>query len=144
QNKYHKPLEEEFRNLMPYITKVAKVHGERHPHLIEMKTLVMKLRDELIEHTKDEDDTVFPLIIEYSYNPTEELRAQLQPHIDELESEHDGAGGMLKRLREITNDFTPPMDACGTYRVVYQRLAMLERETFQHVHLENNVLFERL
>ncbi|MDJ1089780.1 iron-sulfur cluster repair di-iron protein ScdA [Macrococcus caseolyticus] len=144
QNKYHKPLEEEFRNLMPYITKVAKVHGERHPHLIEMKTLVMKLRDELIEHTKDEDDTVFPLIIEYSDNPTEKLRAQLKPHIDELESEHDGAGGMLKRLREITNDFTPPLDACGTYRVVYQRLAMLERETFQHVHLENNVLFERL
>ncbi|QYA34973.1 iron-sulfur cluster repair di-iron protein [Macrococcoides caseolyticum] len=144
QNKYHKPLEEEFKNLMPYVTKVAKVHGERHPHLIEMKTLVMKLRDALIEHTKDEDDNVFPLIIEYSDNPTEELRAQLQPHIDELESEHDGAGDVLKRLREITNDFTPPVDACGTYRVVYQRLAMLERETFQHVHLENNVLFERL
>ena len=144
QNKFHKPLEEEFKNLMPYVTKVAKVHGERHPHLLELKVLVMKLRDELLDHTKDEDENVFPLVIAYSENPTDELKAQLAPHIEELESEHDGAGDLLKRIREITNDFTPPMDACGTYRVVYQRLAMLEAVTFQHVHLENNVLFERL
>lgn len=144
QNKYHKPLAEEFKNLMPYVTKVAKVHGERHPHLLELKELTMKLRDELIEHTKDEDENVFPLVIEYTNNPTDDLKTKLAPHIAELETEHDGAGNILKRMREMTSDFTPPMDACGTFRVVYQRLAMLERDTFQHVHLENNVLFERI
>ncbi|WP_414042462.1 iron-sulfur cluster repair di-iron protein ScdA [Macrococcus animalis] len=144
QNKFHKPLAEEFKNLMPYVTKVSKVHGERHPHLLELKDLTMKLRDELLDHTKDEDENVFPLVIDYTNNPTEELKAELAPHIAELETEHDGAGNILKRMREITSDFTPPMDACGTFRVVYQRLAMLERDTFQHVHLENNVLFERI
>ena len=144
QNKYHKPLAEEFKNLMPYVTKVAKVHGERHPHLIELKELTLKLRDELLDHTKDEDDNVFPLVIEYTNNPTDDLKTKLTPHIAELETEHDGAGNILKRMREMTSDFTPPMDACGTFRVVYQRLAMLERDTFQHVHLENNVLFERI
>ncbi|WP_267920348.1 iron-sulfur cluster repair di-iron protein ScdA [Macrococcoides caseolyticum] len=144
QNKFHKPLAEEFKNLMPYVTKVAKVHGERHPHLLELKELTMQLRDELLDHTKDEDELVFPLVIDYTNNPTEALKAELAPHVAELETEHDGAGNILKRMREITNDFTPPMDACGTYRVVYQRLAMLERDTFQHVHLENNVLFERI
>lgn len=144
QNKFHKPLAEEFKNLMPYVTKVAKVHGERYPHLLELKELTMKLRDELLDHTKDEDDNVFPLVIEYTDNPTEALKTKLAPHIAELETEHDGAGNILKRMREITFDFTPPMDACGTFRVVYQRLAMLERDTFQHVHLENNVLFERI
>lgn len=144
QNKYHKPLAEEFKNLIPYVTKVAKVHGERHPHLIELKELTLKLRDELLDHTKDEDDNVFPLVIEYTNNPTDDLKTKLTPHIAELETEHDGAGNILKRMREMTSDFTPPMDACGTFRVVYQRLAMLERDTFQHVHLENNVLFERI
>ncbi|MFC6118223.1 iron-sulfur cluster repair di-iron protein ScdA [Macrococcoides bohemicum] len=144
QNKYHKPLAEEFKNLMPYVTKVAKVHGERHPHLIELKELTLKLRDELLDHTKDEDDIVFPLVIEYTNNPTDDLKTKLTPHIAELETEHDGAGNILKRMREMTSDFTPPMDACGTFRVVYQRLAMLERDTFQHVHLENNILFERI
>lgn len=144
QNKYHKPLAEEFKNLIPYVTKVAKVHGERHPHLIELKELTLKLRDELLDHTKDEDDNVFPLVIEYTNNPTDDLKTKLTPHIAELETEHDGTGNILKRMREMTSDFTPPMDACGTFRVVYQRLAMLERDTFQHVHLENNVLFERI
>ncbi|WP_375163011.1 hypothetical protein [Paenibacillus sp. SC116] len=35
-------------------------------------------------------------------------------------------------------------DACGTYQLVYKRLAMLEKDTSEHTHLENNVLFERI
>ena len=48
----------------------------------------------------------------------------------------------MLRTREITNDFTPP-EVLGTYRLVYARLEKLEKETFEHVHLENNNLFER-
>lgn len=144
QRKYHEPLAEEFRQLTPYVTKVSKVHGEKYPHLIELKELYSNLKTELLDHTKDEDDNVFPLIIKYSEYPTDELKTALQPHIDELETEHDGAGTILKRMREITNDFTPPADACGTFRLVYARLEQLEKDTFNHVHLENNVLFERL
>lgn len=47
-------------------------------------------------------------------------------------------------LREITDNFTPPEGACGTYRLVYARLEQHEKETFEHVHLENNLLFERI
>lgn len=144
QKKYHEPLAEEFKQLTPYVTKVAKVHGDRYPHLIELKELFSNLKTELLEHTADEDANVFPLIVRYSEQPSDELKAQLQPHIDELESEHDGAGTILKRMRDITDDFTPPVDACGTYRLVYARLEQLEKDTFNHVHLENNVLFERL
>lgn len=143
QNKYHIPLREEMKNLTPYVTKVAKVHGDNHPELIDIKEVFTGLKNELLDHTQDEDDTVFPLVKEYSLNPTDELRAKLQPHIDELETEHENAGNALKRLRELTHDFTPPLDACGTYRLVFARLEQLEKDTFNHVHLENNVLFKR-
>lgn len=43
----------------------------------------------------------------------------------------------------MTNDFTPPEGACGTYRLVYQRLEALESDLFEHIHLENNILFPR-
>lgn len=64
--------------------------------------------------------------------------------IGELVAEHDTAGDLIKEIREITNDFTPPADACGTYQLVYNRLEALEKDLFIHIHLENNVLFSRI
>jgi regulator of cell morphogenesis and NO signaling len=144
QEKYHENLREELPSLTPYITKVARVHGERHPHLLRDQELFRELRAELLEHTEDEDKNVFPLILEFMSNPTAELKEHLRPHVFELEEEHEHAGRILNELREITNNFTPPVDACGTYRTVYARLELLEKDTFDHVHLENNVLFDRV
>ncbi len=144
QEKYHAGLREEFPSLAPYITKVARVHGEHHPHLLRVQEIFKLLRSELIDHTDDEDTTVFPLILDYLHSPTSAKKESLTPHVTELEQEHDTAGRLLKELRKITDNFTPPAEACGTYRLVYARLEQLEKETFEHVHLENNVLFERV
>ncbi|GEN83099.1 iron-sulfur cluster repair di-iron protein [Sporosarcina luteola] len=144
QEKYHAGLREELPLLAPYVTKVARVHGENHPHLLRIQEIYKILRAELIEHTEDEDQNVFPLILEFLENPTHELKEKVKPHVFELEEEHDNAGRLLHELREITNGFTPPESACGTYRLVYARLEQLEKETFEHVHLENNVLFDRV
>ncbi|WP_432363426.1 iron-sulfur cluster repair di-iron protein [Sporosarcina sp. UB5] len=144
QEKYHEGLREELPMLAPYVTKLARVHGESFPQLLRVQEIFKALREELIDHTEDEDQNVFPLILEFMSNPTPELKEQLKPHVSELEEEHDNAGRLLHELREITDDFTPPEGACGTYRLVYARLEQLEKETFEHVHLENNVLFERI
>lgn len=144
QEKYHEGLREELPLLAPYVTKVARVHGQNHPHLLRVQEIFKLLRSELIDHTDDEDLNVFPLILEFLDNPTVELKEQLKPHVNELEQEHDNAGRLLHELREITNNFTPPEEACGTYRLVYTRLEQFEKDTFEHVHLENNVLFDRV
>ncbi|HIW31933.1 MAG TPA: iron-sulfur cluster repair di-iron protein [Candidatus Paenibacillus intestinavium] len=144
QEKYHEELERELPALTPYITKVARVHGDGHPHLLRVQEIFKTLRAELLDHTADEDKNVFPLILEFLNNPSAELKEQVRPHIFELEEEHENAGRLLNELRDITNNFTPPDDACGTYRTVYARLEQLEKDTFEHVHLENNVLFDRV
>jgi regulator of cell morphogenesis and NO signaling len=61
-----------------------------------------------------------------------------------LENEHIGAGNVLKELRKITNDYTVPADACNSYIATYSILQELESDLFQHIHLENNILFPRL
>lgn len=144
QTKHHAYLRQELPSLTPYITKVSKVHGENHPHLIRVKEIFTVLKRELVDHTDDEDNVVFPLINQLIINPTEEHAKQLKPHVEELEEEHENAGNLLKELREITNNFTPPESACGTFRLVYQRLEQLEKDTFEHIHLENNILFENV
>lgn len=142
QDRYHRPLEEELAQLSPYVTKVSKVHGQGHPELLRVYELFYELKRELLEHTAKEDSTVFPMLLKLD-DPNVENKEEKIAYITELEKEHDHAGSILKELREITSDYTPPLDACGTYRLVYKRLEMLESDTFMHIHLENNILFPR-
>lgn len=139
---YHRPLEEELANLSPYVTKVAKVHGGHRPELLKVYDLFYELKRELLEHTAKEEELVFPMLQKID-STTGDTRNEMIKEITELEKEHDHAGAILKELRDITSDFQPPMDACGTYRLVYKRLELLEEHTFMHVHLENNILFPR-
>lgn len=61
--------------------------------------------------------------------------------IDCMMHEHDDAGAALARLRELTHGFTPPDEACNTYRALFGGLAELEEDLHRHIHLENSVLF---
>ncbi|MFC0471422.1 iron-sulfur cluster repair di-iron protein [Halalkalibacter kiskunsagensis] len=142
-NKHHRYINEELPQLSPYITKVLRVHGAGQPHLAMIHRLFHELRVELEQHLIKEETEDFPLILELEQNRTEENVNKLLKVVEELENEHSHAGNILKELRDVTNDFTPPEGACGTYRLVYQRLEHLESDLFQHIHLENNVLFPR-
>lgn len=144
QEKYHDNVRKELPLLTPYITKLYRVHGEKYQHIPRVYEIFKGIHKELIEHTDDEDENVFPLILEFLGNPTNELKEKVQPHLLELEDEHENLGELLHELREITDGFTPPDDACGTHRIVLARLEALEKDTFEHVHLENNILFDRV
>ncbi|EMT45762.1 iron-sulfur cluster repair di-iron protein [Anoxybacillus flavithermus] len=141
---HHQFLLEELPKLTPYVTKVARVHGPTQPHLIQVHQLFHELKIELEQHLMKEEKDVFPLIIQFEKHPTEENRQMMIRAIEELMAEHEHAGDIIKNIREITNDFTPPVDACGTYRLVYNRLEALEDDLFTHIHLENNILFPRI
>ncbi|MGZ4159407.1 MAG: iron-sulfur cluster repair di-iron protein [Neobacillus sp.] len=139
---YHRVTEEELKALSPYVTKVSRVHGDNHPELLKVNELFYEFKKDMIEHQAKEEAVVFPLIRQIADN-TVENREEAVAMIVELEKEHDHAGELLRQIRAITSDFELPLDACGTYRLVYKRLADLEGLTFMHVHLENNILFPR-
>jgi len=44
-------------------------------------------------------------------------------------------------LFELTQQITPPANACNTWRALYSGLDEFVRDLMQHIHLENNVLF---
>ena len=60
-----------------------------------------------------------------------------------MEHEHEAAGAALRRLRELTDDYSVPEGACNTWRALWHGLAALEEDLHQHIHLENNILFPR-
>ncbi|ETI68647.1 iron-sulfur cluster repair di-iron protein [Neobacillus vireti] len=139
---YHRVSEEELAALSPYVTKVSRVHGDNHRELIKVYELFYEFKKELIEHMAKEEAIVFPLIKQLA-DGTVDNRTEAIAMIVELEKEHDHAGEILRQIRAVTFDYELPLDACGTYRLVYARLEALEGLTFMHVHLENNILFPR-
>jgi len=62
----------------------------------------------------------------------------------ETENEHDNAGDILKEMRRITGGFKAPDNGCSTFDKAYEKLEEIEKDLFKHIHLENNILFERL
>ncbi|WP_237604430.1 iron-sulfur cluster repair di-iron protein [Salinicoccus sp. ID82-1] len=144
QNRYHEELMNELSALAPYVTKLARKHGPDEPHLVRLEEMYRTLKNEMLAHTEDEDRNVFPLIMEFMKDTTSDLVETVKPHVEGLEADHEAVGDILKEMRDITDDFTPHESACGTYRLVYARLEKLEKDTLEHVHLENNVLFERV
>lgn len=132
---YHDHLREELPRLEALTAKVLEAHGDTNgPLLQDLHDTFVALRAELFDHMAKEEDAAFPMAVRGENGPLAELLAV-------LEEEHDGANEALGRLRAMTNAYSPPPNACPTWRSLYQGLAALEEMMHRHIHLENNVLF---
>jgi len=134
---YHEPLREELPRLEEMARKVQKVHGEKDPEtLSELVSICVDLRAELESHMAKEEQILFPIIRSGE-------GAMANGPISVMESEHESAGAALRRLRELTNGYTVPAEACNTWRALWHGLEALEEALHEHIHLENNILFPR-
>src|SRR5690606_25026718 len=57
--------------------------------------------------------------------------------------EHENEGNRFGKIAALSQNYTPPADACNTYRVTYALLDEFERDLHRHIHLENNILFPK-
>ena len=57
--------------------------------------------------------------------------------------EHENEGNRYLHIREITHGFRVPEDACGSYRLMLAELELFVDALFEHIHIENNILFPR-
>jgi len=142
---HHFYLRVELPRLAGMTEKVAAVHGQNHPELVECREVFAGLRAELESHMGKEEQVLFPMIktLELATSRPEFHCGSVRNPITMMEHEHDDAGRALARLRALTGGFTPPEDACNTYRACLDGLAQLEADLHRHIHKENNILFPR-
>jgi regulator of cell morphogenesis and NO signaling len=145
ENIHHRYLKEELPRLEFLTHKVAARHGDRRPELIEVHKIFLAFQEELFSHMAKEERVLFPICRQL--DRAEKLPAthcgSIANPISQMIHEHDDAGAALARINELTDNYTPPADACNTYRATFDALRQLERDMHQHVHKENNILFPK-
>ena len=146
---HHRYVREEISRLGPLFEKVCSVHGKNHPELLQIDDTFEALAQELTMHMMKEEMILFPYIVRM-----EEAVIQKEPvlpapfgtvqnPVSMMMHEHDSAGEALRAMRQASNGYAPPPDACASYQTLYRALAEFEADLHQHIHLENNILFPR-
>lgn len=139
--------------MLPILTlhtkKIAAVHGGNHPEVIQIERHFEQVAMELHQHMKKEEQILFPYINTLQSAkkagrllPNPQFGSVKNP-IRMMEAEHQQAGDEMYSIRALSKNYTPPNDACTTYRVTYQELKDFEMDLHRHVHLENNILFPK-
>ncbi len=150
QNTHHKYTREELARLGVLFEKVCSVHSRNHPELLQIRDVFRALAQELTAHMMKEEMILFPYIASMAAAVTiRETIARgpfgsVQNPVSMMEHEHDSAGNALRAMRQASNGYSAPADACVSYQTLYKVLAIFEADLHQHIHLENNILFPRV
>jgi regulator of cell morphogenesis and NO signaling len=136
-------LKEELPRLVEMANRVATKHGWRDSRLAEVASSVEEVAAEMLSHMQKEERVLFPLVRQIEAGAGDGREGDPAGPIAQMEAEHEAAGRLTARLRELTDDFTPNQEACNTHRALLAGLQEFESDLHRHVHKENNVLFPR-
>ena len=148
EKKHHRYVVEKSAEILPYLNKIVSVHGSRHPELYDVQKQFKESVGELTSHMKKEEMILFPFVRKMmqtnpSTTPAVAGFGTVQNPIAVMMQEHEVEGDRFRKIAELTNNYTPPVDACNTYIVTFALLKEFEEELHLHIHLENNILFPK-
>jgi len=149
EDKHHRYVEDKTAVLRMFLNNLCNVHGKKHPELFEINNLFMLSAGDLASHIKKEELILFPFIRQMA-KAIEDNRPLHAPHFGTVENpialmkaDHIAEGSRFEEIAAITNGYTPPEDACNTYKATFELLREFQADLHIHIHLENNILFPK-
>ncbi|MBG6248853.1 MULTISPECIES: iron-sulfur cluster repair protein YtfE [Symbiopectobacterium] len=134
--RYHDRHREQLPELILMAEKVERVHHEKSACPRWLASQLALILDDLSQHMMKEERILFPMI-------EAGMGAQASGPISVMEHEHDDAGQQLEVVKNLTNNVTPPENACNTWRALYAGINVFISDLMEHIHLENKILFPR-
>lgn len=136
ETRFHATHRRELPELLKLARRVEAVHRSHSAVPAGLADLLDRMASELEDHMQKEEQILFPLM-RHGGHP------MIGHPIGMMMAEHDGHGVHLLTLETLTNDFTPPDNACPTWRALYAGTKKLSDDLIEHIHTENNILFPR-
>lgn len=149
-NVHHAYLRKALPRLQDYVDRFAEGHRKKFSYLEELQQLVVQLNRTSFPHLQQEEEIIFPYIRQighayYNREPYASLlvRTLRKPVEDIMAHEHDITGKVVHRMRELTNNYNTPENACLSHKVTFLKLKEVDNDLTRHLHLENNILFPK-
>lgn len=145
EKKHHRYVEASLPVLNQYLEKICKVHGSHHPELYEITDIFSESVAEFTKHMKKEELILFPFIRKMVTKKQADGSSfgSVENPVNMMKEDHSAEGERFERIAKLSNNYTPPSDACNTYRVSFSLLKEFEEDLHTHIHLENNILFPK-
>ena len=135
--RYHEKHRRQLPELVQLARRVEQVHAAKPEVPAGLADILQRALGELEVHMKKEELMIFPAMRRADGTRT------LDGPTSMLREDHSDQGKMLEQISSLTDDFTPPANACGTWRALYAGGAEFREDLIQHIHIENNILFPR-
>lgn len=134
--RYHEVHRRQVPEMILLSQKVERVHAGKLGVPVGLADVLQQALGELEVHMRKEELILFPAMLRQGSGP-------LHGPIDQMRQDHSDHGEFLEQLVELTDNFTPPAGACGTWRALYAAAAQFRDDLIEHIHTENNILFPR-
>lgn len=148
-NTHHAYVKEASPRIKEHLEKIFNAHGSKYSYLEELRAAFDSIAREMSSHMMKEEQMLFPLIHylaetkKFNEKPKTNGYGTIKNPIRKMEEEHSSAGEVLSTMKELTNNYSLPKDACTTFKITYEELKEFESDLHKHIHLENNILFPR-
>lgn len=134
-NDFHVPHLAVLISAQDMARRVEAVHADHFRAPLGLAALLGAFFEILSVHQAREEAVLFPMMLRGA--------RQLAAPIAMMDADHDEVRAALVRLSDLTDEFTPPEDACGTWRALYAQCRQFDQDLREHIRLEDQVLFPR-
>jgi regulator of cell morphogenesis and NO signaling len=145
---HHEYLRSTLPTALETIQDFAEGHKKKFTHLPKLVEIFDGMVKELLSHIQYEEEIIFPYIKQISHaHRVKESYASLlvrtlrKPVEEVMQHEHRFVEEALTRIRELTENYQFPSEACASHKVSFLILRDIEKDLLQHLHLENDILF---
>lgn len=146
-NTHHSFIKEALNTFDVHLKTVVKIDMKNHPEIKPINILMFELKFLLEQHLNMEEHILFPyingIIKNQKYNAllTEKL---IENPIHKITKEHDEVEFLLKKIRNLSNNYRPPVDSSPSLKLCYAQLFDLEQDIHKHIFLEEKFLFPKM
>jgi regulator of cell morphogenesis and NO signaling len=149
-NTHHRYAKENCVIIYNILQKVTYNHSENHPELLKLYAATFLFYHDLLNQIANEQKILFPtikqLLAAKSKSPIRMNSAFdcIKKAVKLLEKRNKEAPIVLNVLRDLTNDYSLPADACYSYAYLFEKMKEFEYNLLLYIHLENDTLFRKV